>query len=116
MTYLASKDEKVVICVLETLEAILVDSSENMESFEQASGLGLVCSILQNFRKCEEVTHKCIELFTIYLGAETGYPDYLPKRQQINKKLLLIEFMGRPFAEQVESLARGSATKQSAVN
>lgn len=102
LTYLASRDEKLIIAVLETLEAILVDSSENIIVFEEMCGVQLVCSVLKQMKHFEAITHKCIELFTVYLHQETNYPDYNANRQVVSKRLLLIEYLGRDFVEMLE--------------
>ncbi len=109
MTFLASKDEKLLISVLETVEAVLVDSSENLKVFENLCGVHLVCSILKQMRNCEEITHKCIELFTIYLHPEKEYPDYNDSRESIDKKQILSEILGREFVDSICKLIKHRA-------
>ncbi|KAJ3304924.1 60S ribosomal protein L3 [Kappamyces sp. JEL0829] len=104
LTYLASRDQNLVIAVLETLETILIDSSENLQAFERICGLQLIGSVLKRMRACESITHKCIELFTIYLQHEGGYPDFTIDRLLSSKRLLLIEYMGREFVEKLEKM------------
>lgn len=101
LTFLASKDEKIIVAVLETVEAVLVDSSENMRIFEHLCGLQIVCSILKQMRSCDEITHKCIELFTVYLQREDSFPDYRV-RESVDKKRLLTGILGPEFVRNLE--------------
>jgi hypothetical protein len=55
LTFLASKNEALIIATLETLEAIIVDSCENTRVFESNGGLEIVCNLLKE-RKAFENT------------------------------------------------------------
>lgn len=110
MTYLASKDEKILICTLETLQAILVDSSENTRIFEQSGGIDLVCTLLRHMKGSENIMyidlirHKCIELFSVYLQSEDAYPDQEKAKPVPEKKSLLSNVLGEAFIEKLERL------------
>ncbi len=103
MSYLSSRDERIIVTVIETLEAILVDSSENMQNFEEVSGLSLMCAVLKQMKVKENITHKVIELLTVYLQKEQLYPDYINGREVDQKKSLMAEFLGVQFVKLLES-------------
>ena len=55
LTYLATKDLKLVVYTLEALEAILVDSCTNLRAFEFNGGLKLLCNILKQNKANENL-------------------------------------------------------------
>lgn len=50
----------------------------------------------------EAVTHKCIELLSIYLVAEDKYPDYNESRKLTAKRSLLADQLGVDFVNMLE--------------
>jgi Cell division control protein 14, SIN component len=102
LTNLASRDRDLIVSVIETLEAILVDSSENIYAFEESSGLSLICSVLKQMKESESVTHKCIELLAIYLSQEEKYSDYTSSRDLVAKRSILADQLGLEFVTVLE--------------
>ncbi|KAI8897620.1 cell division control protein 14, SIN component-domain-containing protein [Globomyces pollinis-pini] len=106
LTYLSSREEHIVVATLETLQTVLVDSSENIQAFEQNSGLDLVCNLLKKKRQSEAITYKCIELLNVYLQDEKEYPDYSIRNKCVdsnNKKGKVEKLLGVSFVKQLLS-------------
>ncbi len=104
LTYLVSKDETCILSTLETLQAIIVDSSENIRLFEQNGGLQLVCCILKQKRCSEAIAFKCIELIRVYLHPEDDYPDNEHKLDAANKNKMISDNLGSDFLKYLNDL------------
>ncbi|KAJ3273177.1 anaphase promoting complex subunit cdc16 [Terramyces sp. JEL0728] len=102
LSFVATVDQQVLVNVLETLQAVLVDSVENKRIFENNGGLELICSTLTAW-KSESVNHKCIELFAVYLQQEANLPDSQNSliKSVEEKKKVLSSLVGTKFVEKL---------------
>jgi hypothetical protein len=75
LTFLAARNESLLITTLETIESVLVDCSMNLRSFEGHGGVMVVCALLKR-KPSEMVMFKIVELLGVYLLEEDSNPDY----------------------------------------
>ncbi|KAI9204395.1 cell division control protein 14, SIN component-domain-containing protein [Polychytrium aggregatum] len=71
LKHLTSRSEEILIHVLETLQAVIIGSCENWKRFEQADGIGRICSVLKSrgAKRTPVLLNKYIEVFYIYLSS-----------------------------------------------
>ncbi|KAJ3322308.1 hypothetical protein HDV06_003202 [Boothiomyces sp. JEL0866] len=103
LSFVATKDQEVLVNILETLQAVIVDSVENKRIFENNMGLDLICSTLTSWKSVETVNHRCIELFAVYLQEESNLPDVHcaePKSVR-EKQKALASLVGTKFVEKL---------------
>jgi hypothetical protein len=75
LTFLAARNESLLLTTLETIESVLVDCSMNLRRFEGHGGVNVVCALLKR-KPSEMVMFKIIELLGVYLLEEESNPDY----------------------------------------
>ncbi|KAI8810513.1 cell division control protein 14, SIN component-domain-containing protein [Cladochytrium replicatum] len=63
---------EIVTAALETMVAILVDSSENMRAFERRNSVRKICTLLKSQGLPENIKLKCVEVLCVYLRPETS--------------------------------------------
>lgn len=101
LTYLVTKDENLLCSVLDTIEAMLIDSSQNQRIFEINAGVEIISNLLRQ-KKSERVMFKCIELIGVYLVDETLNPDmqvHFPTKEWKLSKLE--QNLGKDFVTQL---------------